>query len=267
MFQHVLTSCRSGLRSRSFQALFILGLLTVGAAYLASEFSGRQPATVAVDVAISGVRFVALLLVVFWCQELVAREVERRTVLLALTYPVPRSYYLLGRYIGIITLAFLAIVVLGVLVCASAFLAGRGYLQSTPIDLGMGLWLTLLFIWLDVSVVAAFTILIATISVTPLLPLALGVAFALSARSMGTALAYLSDKAGGASDLAPTFGPLVGGLRWILPDLGRFDMRVAALYSQYPEPSAMIGPALNGLAYVAIMLSLAAILFRRRQFG
>lgn len=266
MLQHLLTSLRSGLRSRSFQALFILGLIIMGAAYLASEFSGRQPATVAIDVGISGVRFVALLLVVFWCQELVAREVERRTVLLALTYPVPRSYYLLGRYFGIVTLAAVAIVVLGVLLCASAFLAGRGYLQSTPIDLGKGLWLTLFFIWLDVSVVAAFTILITTISTTPLLPLALGIAFALSARSMGTALAYLSDKNSGASDLAPTFRPIVDGLRWILPDLGRFDIRVAALYSQYPDTNAMIGAALNGLAYVAIMLSMAVIFFRRRQF-
>src|SRR5258705_4396399 len=115
MWQHAIVAWRSGLRSRSFHVLVVLGLLAMGAAYLAAQFSGRQPNTVALDVGISGIRFIALLMVVFWCQELVAREVERKTVFFALAYPVPRSLYLIGRYLGVLALAACSIVILGLL--------------------------------------------------------------------------------------------------------------------------------------------------------
>jgi Cu-processing system permease protein len=267
MWQHALVAWRSGLRSRSFHALFILGALVLGGAYLASEFSGRQPATVALDVGISGVRFVALLMVVFWCQELVAREVEKRTVFLALAYPIPRAYYLLGRYFGVMVLAALAIVALGLMLMVSVRVAGGGYLQASPIDLGVGLWVTLVFVLLDVAVVGAFTLLIATVSTTPLLPLALGVAFAMAARSLGTTLAYLRDKdSGAATDWSTSLGPVVDALQWLIPDLGRLDIRALALYSQAPNIQALVLSSGMCFAYIVVILAIAIQVFRRRQF-
>ena len=57
----------------------------MGGAYLAAEFSGRQPGTVALDVGLSAIRIIGLLLVLFWCQEMVGKEIERRTVFFART--------------------------------------------------------------------------------------------------------------------------------------------------------------------------------------
>ncbi len=266
MWQHAIVAWRSGIRSRSFQALFVLGALVLLGAYLASLFSGRQPATVALDVGISGVRFVALLMVVFWCQELVAREVERRTVFLALAYPVPRAYYLLGRYLGVIALAAVAVILLGLMLTGSAYLAGREYLQASPIDLGWGLWLTLLFILIDVAVVGAVTMLVATFSSTPLLPLALGAGFAVAARSLGTTIAYLKDKDSGAAEWSATLGPVVDAVQWLVPDLGRLDIRSMALYSQMPPMEALVWPAAMCIAYIIATMTIATLLFRRRQF-
>jgi Cu-processing system permease protein len=266
MLQHAIVAWRSGLRSRSFQALFILGVLVLSGAYLASLFSARQPATVALDVGISGVRFVSLLMMVFWCQELVAREVERRTVFLALAYPVPRAHYLIGRYLGVLFLATLAITILGLMLVVYAYLAGREYLQASPIDLGWGLWVTLLFILIDVAVVGAVTMLIATLSTTPLLPLALGAGFAVAARSLGTTMAYLKDKNSGAADWSGTLGPVVDFIEWVMPDLGRLDVRAMTLYSQAPTMDALIWPAGMCLAYIVVTLAVASIVFKHRQF-
>ena len=267
MWQHVTVAWRSGLRSRSFHALFVLGLLALGGAYLAAQFSARQPATVALDVCISCVRFIALLMTIFWCQELVAREVERRTVFLALAYPVPRSYYLLGRYIGVVALAAVAIGILGLMTVLSAHLAGFEYVQATPINLGSGLAVTLLGILLDVAVVGAVTMLIATISTTPLLPLALGAAFAIAARGWGQAMELLRDKAASPGDLEGTLRPALDAMRWVLPDLGRLDVRAAALYDQWPTGPAFFWTVATSVAYIVIILAFSVILFRRRQFN
>jgi hypothetical protein len=50
----------------------------IGIAYLSGYFSPRQPQTVALDVGFSGIRFSLVLLNLFWVQELVAREIDRR---------------------------------------------------------------------------------------------------------------------------------------------------------------------------------------------
>ena len=267
MWQHAIVAWRSGLRSRSFQALLILGLLAMGGAYLSAEFSGRQPHTVALDVGISGVRIVALLMMVFWCQELVAREVERRTVFFALVYPIPRAYYLLGRYIGVLALAGCAITILGILMVIMVSASGGSYIQSSPVYIGGAVSATLLYIFIDVAVVGAFTVLISTISTTPLLPLSLGLAFAFAARGLGTALEYLRDKNSGASDLADSFGPIVNGLQWLIPDLGRLDIRAAPLYGQWPSSQALFLSAAMSFFYIIVALVSATLIFRRRQFS
>lgn len=66
---------------RSIQVIAAIGLFLMGVAYLSASFSPRQPQTVALDVGFSFLRIVLVLLGLFWVQELIAREVERRTVI------------------------------------------------------------------------------------------------------------------------------------------------------------------------------------------
>jgi Cu-processing system permease protein len=236
-------------------------------AYLAAEFSGRQPATVALDVGLSGVRFVLLLMVLFWCQELVAREIERRTVFLSLAYPAPRSAYLLGRYFGMVLLILAALFILGLLLYLTTQLAALGYVPTHPVNLGTGYLLTLVYLALDVCVVTAFTVLISAFSTTPLLPFALGGAFAIAAHGIGPALEFLADKNSGSAEQAAVLGPIVNGIRWVLPDLSKLDIRPLALYDTWPNTPTLIYPLLMAIAYIAIMLALAVVVFRKREFA
>lgn len=236
-------------------------------AYLAADFSGRQPATVALDVGLSGIRFVLFLMVLFWCQELVAREIERRTVFLSLAYPAPRSAYLLGRYFGMVLLILAALLILSVLLYATTQLVGLGdFKQSRPVNLGAGYLLTLVYLAIDVCVVTAFTVLISAFSTTPLLPFALGGAFAVGAHAIGPALDFLADKNSGAAEHATLLGPIVNSIRWILPDLSKLDIRPLALYDAWPSALSLVYPLFMAIAYIGIMLALAVVIFRKREF-
>jgi len=75
MISFLLSAWRAGLRSRSIQAVLVLGVLLVGVAFLSAAFSPRQPKTVALDVGLSGVRFSLVLFALFWVQELVGQEI------------------------------------------------------------------------------------------------------------------------------------------------------------------------------------------------
>ncbi|MBK7414018.1 MAG: hypothetical protein IPJ38_01755 [Dechloromonas sp.] len=97
---NVLLSWRLGIRSHALRALLVLGIMLMLMAFLAGAFSLRQPLVVAMDMGLSGLRFLGLMLVLFWMQEAFAKDIDRRTIAGALAYPAPRSVYVLGRFMG-----------------------------------------------------------------------------------------------------------------------------------------------------------------------
>jgi Cu-processing system permease protein len=256
---------RAGLRSRSIQGILILGALLVGVAYLSASFSPRQPRTVALDVGLSGLRITLVLFALFWVQELVGREIERRTVLFSLTYPVARGNYIMGRYFGVIGLLALAAVLLGLLLWLAVLTTGGVYEQSFGIAAGWPYWLTVAGLWVDAAVVAAFAVWLSTFSTVPMLPLALGLAFAAGGKSLGAVAEYLAKGADGDVELM-RFAPFINVIQWILPDLSRLDWRAWPMYGLAPEALAVALGLVLAASYVAALLSLAVIIFTRRDF-
>ena len=266
MFQFVVSAWRSGFRGKSFHAIFVFGLLLVGVAYLTGHFSPRQPQTVALDVGLSGLRFSLVLLSLFWVQELVGREIDRRTVIFALTYPVPRSHYVIGRYLGILALSLVATIIFGLALWLAVILAGGGYEQQFSVMLGLPYWTTIAGLWLEVAVVTAFALWIASLSTVAVLPLALGAAFAIGANSLGTVRDYLSHGADGDIAMVERFDPITYGIQWLMPDLSRLDWRLWPMYSMPPRADEVLWAVAMALGYIALMIGLAATAFSRREF-
>lgn len=265
MWQFMLSAGRAGLRSRSIHAILILGALLVGVAYLSASFSPRQPQTVALDVGLSGLRITLILFSLFWVQELVAREIDRRTVLFPLTYPVARGHYIVGRYLGVLGLIALAAVLLGMLLWTVVLLLGKGYQQGFAIAAGLPYWSTVAGLWVDAAVVTAFALWVASLSTVPMLPLALGLAFAVGGKSLGAVAEYLAKGADG-DEAVMRFAPIIDAIQWVLPDLSRLDWRVWPMYGLAPDGQSVgLGLAM-ALSYAVLLLTLAVMTFTRREF-
>jgi ABC-type transport system involved in multi-copper enzyme maturation permease subunit len=265
MWQFTISAGRAGLRSRSIHAILILGALLVGVAYLAASFSPRQPQTVALDVGLSGLRITLVLFSLFWVQELVAREIERRTVLFALTYPVARGHYIVGRYLGVLGLVALAAVLLGMLLWLVVLTLGKGYAQGFPIAPGFPYWSAVAGLWVDAAVVTAFALWVATFSTVPMLPLALGLAFAVAGKSLGAVVEYLAKGADGDLNLM-RLAPVIDAIQWVLPDLSRLDWRNWPMYGLTPDAQAVGLGLILAASYATVLLTLAVMTFNRRDF-
>ncbi len=267
MFEFALSGLRSGLRGKSFHAVFILGVLMIGMAYLSGFFSPRQPQTVALDVGLSGIRFSLVLLNLFWVQELVAREIDRRVILFSLAYPVSRSAFLAGRFAAILVLSALAATVLGFLLLLAVMTVGGGYSQEFAVALGIPFWSAVAGFALDAAVVAAFALGIAALSTVSVLPLALGAAFAVAGKSLGATMDYLSRGADGDKELVADYHPVIDWIRWVLPDLSRLDWRDWAMYQLAPGAETVFWSVTMAVAYMVVLLVCASLLFSRREFS
>lgn len=266
MNQIFFTGLLSGLRSRGIQSVFVLAVLVVCAAHLSASFSPRHPQTVALDVGFSGGRLVLVLFALLWVQELVVREIDRRSVFFALAYPLDRGHYLLGRYLSILLLLFLATALLAFLLLLAVLFAGGHYQQQFAVLLGIPYWATWAGLFVDAAVVASCGMLLATVSTSAILPLVVGLVFAVTGKSLGVVLDYLRRGADGDNDLVATFGPIVEAIQWALPDLSRLDWRVWPMYGQAPAGDLVAWGASMAAGYALLMLALAMRSFARREF-
>lgn len=237
---------------------------------VAAEFSARQVATVALDVGLSFVRLALPVYAVFLVQELVTREIERRLYLTSLTYPRPRSHWLLGR------LSAIGLILLGLLIVIALLLAGLvnyvagTYAQSTPVALGFPYLVTLLFAAVDIAVVLAIATFLAVSTTTPSFVLIGTLGLVLIARSYVPILQlmqgadYLVDKIADPK----LYKDSLNLLSFVLPDLGTLDVRMIALYNKMeflPGHWPLLLAAT--LAYTVALLSLAVWRLNRREFN
>lgn len=267
MIEFIVSGLRSGIRSRSVQVVFVLGLALVLVAYLAASFSPRQPRTVALDVGFSGARFSLILLSLFWVQDLVSREIDRKIILQSLSYPVSRAAFLFGRYFAVLGLLCLAAGILALCLLLAVVLSSPNYDQEFNVGLGLPYWATVAGLLIDVGVVAAVAMATATVSTVSVLPLLVGAAFAIGGKSLGPAMDYLARGADGDVQLVGDWGGRVEVVRWLIPDLSRLDWRDWPLYGAVPSSGLIVWPVLMAVAYAVIVLALGWRVLERREFG
>lgn len=266
MLEFAWSVVRSGFRSRSFQSVMVVGLFLVGVAFLAASFSPRSPKTVALDVGLSGIRFALVLFALFWVQDFVSREIDRKTIFHSLSYPVSRLEYLCGRLAGIVILLAIVVVGLGFLLQIAVLAAGGQYEQDWAPDLGVPYWTALFGLWLSVAVVTAVAFFVASLSTISGLPFVAGAAFAIASQSVGPVADYLTSGADGQKELVHRYAPIIQAIRWVLPDLSRLDWRVWPMYGVQPVAQEMMYACMLALAYFTLVFFGAVLMFRRRDF-
>ncbi len=258
---------RLALRARFLPvSLWLLGLILLAAA-LAAQFSGRQPASVALDVGISTIRLVLPFVVVLLVQEIISREFERRYFLNTLSFPFTRAQFLLQRFCAVTLLSQMLLLVSAAALALSVWLISAGYEQGTAVALGKHYWLTILFIAVELCVLAALATLLAVTASTPSFVLIGTFGFLLVARSFASIIELLARNQYVVHD-AERYSAGIGMLGYLLPDLGALDVRMIALYGRMEFlPSDWLWLVLSSACYAAGLLALAVWALNRKRFA
>ena len=267
VFRHAQLAWLLGFRSRVFRGLATIGVFLLFFAWLSGAFSLRQPAIVAMDVGLSGLRFLGTFFVLYWVQEVFMRDVERRTVMLALAYPVSRASYLVGRWLGVVALVAMTIAVWAAGLAILAQVSDWGYAESIHPQLGLAFLTVLLGILVDMLVVSVFAVWLTSFAQTPMVPLLGGAGFAVAARFLGPSMDYLQFSISADQAMSARMLPILDAMRWVIPDLSRLDWRAAVLYDRWPSAGDMAGGTALALGYVLIFATLAARNYQRRDFS
>ena len=247
---------------------FVVILLVV--VLLVAEFSARQLATVSLDMGISIIKLSLPFIVVLLAQELFSREFDKKLNLTSLTYPCSRATWLLARSFTIFLISFSLLIIMAVILAFLTTYAGETYQQATPVSLGIPYLITLFFIGLDLLVVVAVSTLLAVSSVTTSFVLIGTFGFIFIARSYTPIIELLKSNPYAVSDYVDPelYKDSLSAISFILPDLGRLDVRMIAMYDKMEFlPDEWMLLVASVLAYVVATFALSVWVLNKRELN
>ncbi len=300
-----LNTYREAVRARILHGLFALALATTGYSLVVGAYTARNQLRVVSDLGAAAISLYAIVVAVVLGATSLYRELELKTLFPILARPVSRTEYLAGKYLGtLLVLGVFVVANSGVVLLAISVIAGRGlglvlalalgsaaalsgvgyalrrsitYLPiawaaflgvtgavlaaGAPDDrrvmLGLGV-LTLC----EVGIVAGIATLFSSFS-SPFLTAVFTFGLFLVGRSADS-LARLPVK---------MFGSFIHdcgvGLSKVVPNLMLYVPARPLLTGESPDVALwpyVGGAALHALAWTLVLLGLASLIFRRRDF-
>src|SRR5574341_1700680 len=261
-----LITFKEGIRNRAFYGISLIALLLLAANFLISDFIMRDVGKVAVDTALSSISFTGLLLVLFVGINLMAKDLDRKTIYMVLSRPISRSQYIVGKFLGMALLIITTMVFLSMCAMLSIQLIKMVYPNYFPRFSWSMVILALSFSTLVMILLSALAFLFASFTSTSFITLVLTVITYIIGHSINDVKALVEAPQVVGIKVSTVTVKLVQIAYYLFPNLSFFDIKIQAAHSLPLSPSYIFWTVTYGLIYTALAITGAAVLFRRREF-
>jgi ABC-type transport system involved in multi-copper enzyme maturation permease subunit len=242
---------REIIRDRILYGIIVFALLLIGLSLVLGQLSFSEQARISADFGFAGIQLGSAVLAIFIGSSLVAKEIEKQTILTLLARPITRTQFVLGKFMGL-NLVLLTIL-LGLSSVLALILFGLGF----PIS-GV-FFVAILGIALEAMLLVALALFFGSFA-RPVMTVIFASAIFLLGHWVGS-LSYFIEK----SDSA-VFRSFARFITWVIPDLERFNWRAAPIYSISVPVSDIILAIGYSLGWTMVLMALTSIIFRRRDF-
>lgn len=239
-------------RDRVLYLLLFFGIFLFGASRLLAPLALGETRRITLDVGLAAISVFGCLIAIFVGHQLIFREVERKTLYFLFSRPIHRAQFVWGKFLGLYGVLAACVAAMGAMLVVVLWIGGHA-VDAT-------LFAALLFVLLEMAVLAAIAILVASFTS----PILAGL-FTLSAYVIGhgsgdlTALLGRTENAVGRA--------VVDGLRWILPRLDLYGEMLPVLTGTGWTAAQLGLGALYGLVYATACLVLAGLVLQKRELA
>jgi ABC-type transport system involved in multi-copper enzyme maturation permease subunit len=257
---------KEGIRNRALYGISILAVLLLAANQLICSMIPRDVGKVSVDLSLSAVAFAGLLVVLFVGINLMAKDLDRKTIYMVLSRPVSRAQYLVGKFIGLALIISVSMALLGACAAASIFLTKLNYPTFFDRFGWSGIFTALVFSTLMLLLLAALSFLFASFASNSFVTLVLTVATYLIGQVTGDVKALVEAPAVVGIQVSAITTALVKSAYYVFPNLALFDLKIQAAHGLPVTGSYMVWTVCYWCFYLVMALTLATLIFRKREF-
>src|SRR5678815_4697007 len=245
---------REAVRDRVLYNLVLFVLLLTAASIFIGELSGGQERKVIVDLGLSAMLLFGVFIAIFVGVGLVYKEIERRTIYAVFSKPVGRGEFLVGKYLGLCFTLLVNVLVMAIGVSLALLYVSRGWDPLIPT-----IWPAVLLIYIELMLLTAVALLFSSFSSPALSALLTFMVFIIGHFSAD--LKALAGSMGGSGARW-----VFTGLYYLLPNLANYSFITPAAHGRAPSAAFVFATGLYALAYIAVILAAATLVFSRRNF-
>ena len=240
------------IRDRVLYFIVFFALLLAIALQLLPEIAAGAEDKIFLDLGLAAIGFLTAIVAIFIGTGLVNKEIEKRTVLVLIPKPMSFTEFILGKHLGLSAVLGVMIAAMLLIYCLLLNWSGITYPFGSILICNIYLFFQLMLIIAVAIVFGVFT------SST------LATLFSFGIYLMGNFSRDLVEL--GRLNDNTNIKLLTETIYIILPDLSRLDLKNEAVYNLIPAQAELFTDALYGLCYTAVLLAIAILVFRQRQF-
>ncbi len=258
---------KEGIRNRALYGITLFALLLFGATALVATMIPREVGKVSIDMALSTISFTGLLIVLFIGINLIAKDLDKRTIYTVLSRPISRSHYIVGKFFGM----FLLITV------TTAILSLMAFVELALLKITIATYFTR-FSWTLVVLSVFFTVLMlillsavsflfSSFTSSSFITLVLTIITYIIGQSLSGVKALVESSP---QEIGFTVSPItvkiIHAAYYLFPNLSLFDIKLQAAHALPVSLSFLTWTFLYGLVYITVTITLAALIFRKKEF-
>jgi ABC-type transport system involved in multi-copper enzyme maturation permease subunit len=258
---------KEGIRNRAIYGITIFALLLFLATALIATMIPREVGKVAVDMALSTISFSGLLLVLFVGINLMAKDLDKRTIYSVLSRPISRSQYIFGKFLGMTLLIIATMCVLSVMAMTAILYLKFVHASFFTRFAWSNVVLAVLFIILQLVLLSAVSFLFASFSSISFITLVLTTVTYIIGHSLTTVKALVESPSSVLGfEVSPVTVKVVQAAYYIFPNFSLFNIKLQAAHGLPISASYILWTTVYGMVYILLSITLAALIFRKKEF-
>lgn len=235
--------------------LYVIGFFTIILALglrIIPDIAVGADAKIILDLGMATTALLGAIVAIFVGTGLINKEIEKRTVLVLIAKPLSRSELIVGKHLGLMGVLAVVIAVMTVIYLGMITWAKVNYSLSSILVAQVYLLLELAIITAVALVFGVFTSsILATL-------LSFGVYLMGHISSALLKLGQISKN--------QSIEALTKSLYILLPNLDQFNLKNEAVYGLLPSGVELFQSAIYAVLYTVLLLTIAIVIFSRRQF-
>lgn len=250
---------REAARNKVMYSLLLFALALILSTLALGALSVHEDQRMIRDVGLFGIDVFSVLIAIFVGVNLLYKELALKTVYTILPKPIARWEFVLGKWLGVMMTLVAQIAVMGAVLAATLMAEGGG----APLDaaLGKALWLLLM----NVTIVTAVAMLFSAFT-SPFLSGLFSMGVFVVGRAVPD-LRQLAERAGGIPGrLIEIAASLLPNLHLFAPSGTMVGNAQVSVHGQFVSLAYIGSATVYALGYSTLILGLAMLIFRRRDF-
>lgn len=258
-----LNSFREAIRDKILYIVLIVAIFLAAFSVVLGDFSVFDREFVVKSLSVSIMSVCGLAIALFTGIGQFQKEIQRKTIHTLLAKPVSRTAFLLGKYIGLLAIIALHVILLSLTLFFILWIIGGSITPS--------LVKACYLIFCELSIVLAFAVLFSTYSsaiISSIFSFGIYLIGHLSDQILKEV--YFAYRISGDGSFLRENGEIIyniaKAIHYILPNLYKFNASSQAAHSIAIENSYLIWNSLYAFGYSGIVICLAAMLFKNKDF-